>query len=63
MFGYFLIIYNVFNFDYGPNSNTIKFIVSSAWFIFSCFFSRIFCIKKGRSEEETPLIRGDFTVL
>ena len=64
MFGYFLIIFNVFNFNYGPNSNTIKFIFAFTWFLFSCFFSRIFCIKKiGTSEEEIPLFKSEFTVL
>jgi prepilin signal peptidase PulO-like enzyme (type II secretory pathway) len=65
MFGYFLIIYNVFNFDYGSNTNTIKFLISCAWFIFSCFFSRMFCIKKiDTPEGETLLYRSqDFTGL
>ena len=64
VFGFFLIILNVFSINFGVNSNSMKFIFGITWIIISCFFSRLFCIKKiDTVEEETPLFKSEFTVL
>ena len=44
LFGYFLIIYNVFNFDYGENETAVKFFFYLFWLVLSLLFSRYFCI-------------------
>ena len=46
LFGYFFIIYNVFNFDYGETERTVKLLFSIVWIFFSVFLSRFFCILK-----------------
>ena len=55
LFGYFLIIYNIFNFNYGKNIQTVKFLFSFSWLILSILLSRCFCIIK---DEPSSLDNG-----
>lgn len=64
LFGYFLIIFNVFNINFSLDSNTIKFLIATLWFLFSCILSRLCCIKKiSTYDEETPLFNANFTII
>lgn len=52
LFGYFLIIYDIFNFNYGKNIPTVKILFSIFWLVLSILLSRCFCIIK--DNQSTP---------
>ena len=50
LFGFFLIIYNSFNLDYGEDENSLKFLFSVFWIFISFGLSRLFCIIKEKKD-------------
>ena len=59
LFGYFLIIYNLFKFDFGENEKSLKFLFSIFWIFISFGLSRFFCIIK----EETQIQEDNYLLI
>ena len=59
IFGYFLIIFNVFNFHYGANEMTVKLLFSIFWVFLAAILSRCFCIFKEKPSVENNNILYD----